>query len=76
MTSLAFILGCVPLWIVTCAGTVGRQELGTVVIMGMEFDRLFAGLLKPVSFYAIERLSHWREAEHRAAAQSPLPATE
>ncbi len=35
MTSLAFILGCVPLWIVTWAGTVGRQELGTIVIMGM-----------------------------------------
>jgi HAE1 family hydrophobic/amphiphilic exporter-1 len=75
MTSLAFILGCVPLWIATGAGSVGRQTLGTVVIMGMAFDTLFASLLIPVSFYAIERISRWREPEHAPAPQ-PVPATE
>jgi HAE1 family hydrophobic/amphiphilic exporter-1 len=75
MTSLAFILGCVPLWIAAGAGSVGRRTLGTVVIMGMGFDTLFASLLIPVSFYAIERLSRWREAE-RAPVQQPVPATE
>jgi len=75
MTSLAFILGCVPLWIATGAGSVGRQTMGTVVIMGMAFDTLFASLLIPVSFYAIERLSRWREPEHAPAPQ-PVPATE
>ena len=35
MTSLAFILGCVPLWIASGAGSVARRTLGTVVIMGM-----------------------------------------
>src|SRR5208283_1311705 len=29
MTSFAFILGCVPLWIATGAGSVGRQIMGT-----------------------------------------------
>jgi HAE1 family hydrophobic/amphiphilic exporter-1 len=76
MTSLAFILGCVPLWIAGGAGAVGRQQLGTVVIMGMAFDTLFASLLIPVSFYAIERLSRWRETEQRVPVQPPLPATE
>jgi HAE1 family hydrophobic/amphiphilic exporter-1 len=75
MTSLAFILGCVPLWIAAGAGAVGRQELGTVMIMGMGFDTLFASLLIPVSFYAIERLARRREAEHPPAPQ-PVPATE
>jgi HAE1 family hydrophobic/amphiphilic exporter-1 len=75
MTSLAFILGCVPLWIAAGAGSVGRRTLGTVVIMGMGFDTLFASLLIPVSFYAIERLSRWREAEHAPVPQ-PVPATE
>jgi HAE1 family hydrophobic/amphiphilic exporter-1 len=75
MTSLAFILGCVPLWIAAGAGAVGRQQLGTVVIMGMGFDTLFASLLIPVSFYAIERLSHYRQ-EHAALVQQPAPATE
>ena len=72
MTSLAFILGCVPLWIASGAGSAARRTLGTVVIMGMGFDTLFASLLIPVSFYAIERLSRRRQ-EHEAAAEQPAP---
>jgi hydrophobic/amphiphilic exporter-1 (mainly G- bacteria), HAE1 family len=74
MTSLAFILGCVPLWIATGAGSVARQILGTVVIMGMAFDTLFASLLIPVSFYAIERLSRYRQ-EHKVSVEQPAPAS-
>src|SRR5438445_9805768 len=73
MTSLAFILGCVPLWIASGAGSIARRILGMVVIMGMGFDTLFASLLIPVSFYAIERLSRRRESKHSRARQ-PLPA--
>ena len=35
MTSFAFILGCVPLWLATGAGSVARQIMGTAVIGGM-----------------------------------------
>jgi hypothetical protein len=35
MTSLAFIFGCIPLWIATGAGAVARQIMGTTVIGGM-----------------------------------------
>ncbi len=35
MTSMAFILGCVPLWVATGAGSVARQIMGTTVIGGM-----------------------------------------
>src|SRR5205085_5707487 len=35
MTSFAFILGCVPLWIAHGAGATSRQILGTVVVAGM-----------------------------------------
>ena len=47
------------------------------VIMGMAFDTLFASLLIPVSFYAIERLSRRREEQEaaRAPAQQPVPAS-
>ena len=72
MTSLAFILGCVPLWIASGAGSVARRILGTVVIMGMAFDTLFASLLIPVSFYAIERLAR-RGQEHAVPVQQPSP---
>ena len=34
MTSFAFILGCVPLWTATGAGSVARQIMGTTVIGG------------------------------------------
>src|SRR5208283_3201324 len=42
MTSLAFILGCVPLFIATGAGSVGRQIMGTAVIGGMLAATLLA----------------------------------
>src|SRR3984893_5929915 len=35
MTSFAFILGTVPLWTATGAGSVARQIMGTTVIGGM-----------------------------------------
>lgn len=35
MTSFAFILGCVPLWLAEGAGAVSRQVIGTAVIGGM-----------------------------------------
>jgi HAE1 family hydrophobic/amphiphilic exporter-1 len=34
MTSFAFILGCVPLWTASGAGSIARQIMGTMVIGG------------------------------------------
>jgi HAE1 family hydrophobic/amphiphilic exporter-1 len=74
MTSIAFILGCAPLWIAVGSGSAARRTLGTVVIMGMLFDTLIASFLIPVSFYVVERLSRRRQ-EHEVSAQQPTPAT-
>ena len=57
MTSFAFILGCVPLWIASGSGASGRRILGTVVIVGMLADTLIASFLIPVGFYVVEKLS-------------------
>jgi HAE1 family hydrophobic/amphiphilic exporter-1 len=57
MTSFAFILGCVPLWIASGAGAAGRRILGTVVIVGMLAATCIAIFIIPVSFYVVERLS-------------------
>jgi hypothetical protein len=54
MTSLAFILGVVPLAVATGAGAEMRQSLGTAVIFGMLGVTLF-GLLFSPSFYAVVR---------------------
>jgi len=58
MTSFAFILGCVPLWIASGSGAVARQTLGTVVIGGMLGATCVDTLIVPVTFYVVEKMSH------------------
>jgi HAE1 family hydrophobic/amphiphilic exporter-1 len=57
MTSFAFILGCVPLWIATGSGAAGRRILGTAVISGMLAATLIAVFLIPLMFVLFERLA-------------------
>jgi multidrug efflux pump len=57
MTSLAFILGVVPLMVSHGAGAEMRQTLGTAVFYGMLGVTLFGIFLTPVFFYVINRLS-------------------
>ena len=45
MTSFAFILGCVPLWMASGAGSVARQIMGTTVIGGMVAETLHRQIL-------------------------------
>src|SRR5579862_9052821 len=57
MTSFAFILGCVPLWIASGAGSVGRQIMGTTVIGGMMAASVIGIFLIPAIFYVVEKVS-------------------
>jgi len=61
MTSFAFILGCVPLWVASGAGAVSRQVLGTAVIGGMLAATCIAIFLVPVAFAVVEKLFSGRE---------------
>jgi hypothetical protein len=54
MTSLAFILGVVPLAVATGAGAEMRQSLGTAVFFGMLGVTLF-GLMFTPTFYTLVR---------------------
>ena len=56
MTSMAFILGVLPLIISTGAGAEMRQTLGTTVFSGMLGVTAFGLLLTPVFFYVIDKL--------------------
>lgn len=56
MTSLAFILGVVPLITSTGAGAEMRRILGTTVFSGMIGVTIFGIFLTPVFFYVIDRL--------------------
>jgi multidrug efflux pump len=54
MTSLAFILGVVPLMLSEGAGAEMRRALGTAVFAGMVGVTLFGIFLTPVFFYVIQ----------------------
>jgi HAE1 family hydrophobic/amphiphilic exporter-1 len=62
MTSFAFILGCVPLWTAKGAGAIGRQVLGSAVIVGMGAATIIGVFLVPVLFVVVERLGKKKEA--------------
>jgi len=57
MTSFAFVLGCVPLWTASGAGSVARQIMGTTVIGGMMAATCIAVFIIPVLFVLVERLA-------------------
>src|SRR5579862_356904 len=57
MTALAFIVGCVPLWIASGAGSVARQIIGTTVIGGMLAETFIGRFFVPAIFYIVEKFS-------------------
>jgi HAE1 family hydrophobic/amphiphilic exporter-1 len=63
MTSFAFILGCVPLWLASGAGSIGREIMGTTVIGGMLAASAFGIFLIPAIFYLVEKLGGARSPE-------------
>jgi HAE1 family hydrophobic/amphiphilic exporter-1 len=73
MTSFAFILGCVPLWIASGAGAVSRRILGTVVVTGMLTATLLAIFLIPVLYVLVERMAgSEKKLEQRLVDATPL----
>jgi multidrug efflux pump len=60
MTSLAFILGVVPLVYASGAGAEMRRSLGTAVFSGMLGVTLFGIFLTPVFFYVIQGFGETR----------------
>ena len=69
MTSLAFMLGVMPLAIATGAGAGGRTAIGTGVIGGMVTATVLAVFLVPVFFVAIR--TWFKDTRPKPAASSP-----
>jgi hydrophobic/amphiphilic exporter-1 (mainly G- bacteria), HAE1 family len=57
MTSFAFIMGCLPLWLATGSGAASRRILGTVVVVGMLAATLLGVFIIPVTYYLVEKLT-------------------
>jgi multidrug efflux pump len=76
MTSLAFILGVVPLVLSEGAGAEMRRTLGTAVFAGMLGVTLFGIFLTPVFYYVIQWISDQRptaaDDEDEVPAQGEL----
>ena len=72
MTSFAFILGCVPLWVATGSGAASRRILGTAAISGMLTATAIAIFVIPVLFVIVERIAS-RRADRSATAMQPKP---
>jgi len=72
MTSLAFILGVVPLMVSVGAGAEMRQTLGTAVFSGMLGVTLFGIFLTPVFYYVIQ----WFSDKRALASQAEEAAEE
>ncbi len=74
MTSFAFILGCVPLWTASGAGSVARQIMGTTVIGGMLAASALGIFLVPPLFVVVEKLSKSRSLKGIPTGAAPLPS--
>jgi HAE1 family hydrophobic/amphiphilic exporter-1 len=73
MTSFAFILGCVPLWVATGSGAASRRILGTVVVSGMLAATALAIFIIPLLFVLTERLASRFTRQAHASGPAPAP---
>ena len=74
MTSIAFILGVVPLLVANGAGAASQQSLGTVVFGGMLASTLIAIPFVSVFFICVRKVAG-DFVDHTAAAKPPPIAT-
>jgi multidrug efflux pump len=72
MTTLATVLGAVPLAVATGAGAESRSAIGWVVVGGMSFGTLFTLFVIPVAYTFI--VGERKVAAVDAAAAVPAPA--
>ncbi len=72
MTSFAFILGCVPLYLASGSGAESRKILGTVVIAGMLAATALAIFIIPALFVLVERIA--RKDKPKEASKEAAPA--
>jgi HAE1 family hydrophobic/amphiphilic exporter-1 len=76
MTSLAFILGVVPLITASGAGASARKSIGVTVFSGMLASTVLAVAFVPVFFVLIGKLQGWLQARRGAAPDVPIASPE
>ena len=66
MTSLAFIIGCLPLAVASGAGAAARNNMGIAVVGGMIFATALGVFLIPIFFVIVEIISAKVSGAHGA----------
>jgi HAE1 family hydrophobic/amphiphilic exporter-1 len=74
MTSLAFILGVLPLVLATGAGASARKSIGITVFTGMIASTCLAVLFVPSFFIVVQRFEEWRKSARKPAVPAPAPS--
>lgn len=74
MTSIAFILGVMPLVLATGAGAASRKSIGITVASGMLASTCLAVLFVPSFFVLLQRFEEWRKPLVAAEADSEVAA--
>lgn len=69
MTSIAFLLGVLPLTFSTGAGSAARRSLGTAVFGGMALSTVLTLFFTPLLFVMVDRLTSRRPEPEPALAQ-------
>ncbi|WP_054905887.1 efflux RND transporter permease subunit [Pseudomonas sp. NBRC 111144] len=76
MTTLAAILGALPLLLSQAEGAEMRQPLGLTIIGGLVFSQILTLYTTPVVYLYLDRLRHrfnrWRGVRTNAAMETPL----
>ncbi|HEX6275352.1 MAG TPA: multidrug efflux RND transporter permease subunit [Polyangiaceae bacterium] len=76
MTSIAFLLGVVPLMLASGAGAAARNSLGTTVFGGMLVSTIVNLVFIPGMYVLVQRFRRSRRAQARAHDALPAPSGE
>ena len=58
MTTLAMVLGALPLALATGPGSISHQQIGWVIVGGMIFGTFFSLIVVPIAYYGLARLDY------------------
>jgi hydrophobic/amphiphilic exporter-1 (mainly G- bacteria), HAE1 family len=72
MTTMAALLGTLPIALGIGAGAESRQPLGLSVVGGLLFSQLLTLYVTPIFYLYLERIGAWWERRHTAAKAAVL----